>query len=92
MFVSGNLPMSSAKIESTKPTDSRFASVELFRLWRKPVTMTSSSDSLAAGVDCAACACVCPMMAPMHRASTWLVRRVAHATKSRGVRIVLSPS
>jgi hypothetical protein len=32
MFVSGNLPMSSAKIESVKPTDSFFASVELFRL------------------------------------------------------------
>ena len=29
MFVSGNLPMSSAKTESMKPTDSRLASVEI---------------------------------------------------------------
>jgi|GEM_PF-3959917 len=42
MFVSGNLPMSSAKIASVNPTDSRLASVELCKLWRKPVTMISS--------------------------------------------------
>ena len=43
MLVSGNLPMSSAKIESVKPVDSFLASVELCRLARKPVTTTSSS-------------------------------------------------
>ena len=35
-LVSGNLPMSSVKIVSTKPTDSRFALVESDRLRRKP--------------------------------------------------------
>ena len=36
MLVSGNLPMSSAKIASTKPTASRLASVEFCRLCRIP--------------------------------------------------------
>jgi len=34
MLLSGNLPMSSAKIESVKPVASRLASIDCARLWR----------------------------------------------------------
>ena len=76
MLVSGNLPMSSAKIESVKPVESRLASVEYCRLWRKPFTTTlSRSVTCSAGAACcpacawavASCSCAMAPVAAMPR-------------------------
>src|SRR5688572_27453912 len=60
-FESGNLAMSSERIESIAPADSRLSVSAAFKLARKPVTTTSSMDSAPAGasvsIDEAFCEC-----------------------------------
>jgi hypothetical protein len=56
-FRSGNLPMSSARMESTAADSSRLTFSALARLERKPVTTTSDTASWLSAAGAAGAAC-----------------------------------
>ncbi len=53
MVISGNLPISSATIESTTTAEFRLISIALACEARTPLTITSSKSASAAGTSCA---------------------------------------